>query len=294
MARPGEPGYPACLGDLGDDAPAALHGRGSRALLAELEPADAVTIVGARRSGGYGLGVARELGFGAASAGLVVVSGLALGCDSAAHEGALDARGETIAVLAGGADSASPASRAPLYRRILAAGGAVVSEHPPGTEPRPEAFPRRNRIMAALAAVTVVVEGAPRSGTKHTVERAQELGREVGAVPGPVTSALSALPNELLRDGATTIRGVEDLLDLGVGIGRTTATRFGPPLDAGLERALAAVEAGAATCDEVACAASLGGRQAAVALARLELLGYVRGDVLGRYGRTPLAPPRSG
>ena len=291
--RRGAEGYPDCLLELGADAPATLHGRGPAELLSGVEPERAVTIVGSRRSGGYGVAVARELGFGAAGAGLIVVSGLALGCDSAAHEGALDAGGTTIAVLGGGADIPSPASRARLYERILAGGGLILSEHPPGTRPHREAFPARNRIMAALSGVTVVVEGAVRSGTRHTADRAQQLGRELAAVPGPVTSALSALPNELIRDGASVIRDVQDLLDLGIGVGRVVVRGVGPELDPQLESALLAVEAGNGTCDAVAEAASLDGAGAAVALARLELMGYVRGDAIGRYARTTLTPPPS-
>ena len=300
MSRPvqwtvarGDDSFPDCLLELGAEAPSELYGLGPPELLAGIEPEHAVTIVGSRRSGGYGLGVARDLGFGAAAAGLVVVSGLALGCDSAAHEGALDADGSTIAVLGGGVDVPSPPSRERLYRRILAAGGLILSEYPPGTRPHRESFPARNRIMAALSGVTVVVEAAIRSGTRHTADRAQQLGRELAAVPGPVTSSLSALPNELIHDGAPMIRDVHDLLDLGIGIGRLDVRGTGPALEPGLERALLAVEAGGATCDAVALAAGLEGSAAAVALARLELMGYVRGDAVGRYSRTALRPPET-
>lgn len=188
-------------------------------------------------------------------------------------------------------DVPSPASKARLYRRILAAGGAVVSEHPPGTAPSRGAFPERNRIMAALSRVIVVVEATHRSGTRHTAERAQDLGREVGAVPGPVTSALSELPNDLIRDGATMVRDTQDLLDLGLGVGRVTVRGVGPELEPSLRAALRAVEQGGASCDAVASATGLAGSQAAVALARLELMGYVRGDAVGRYSRTSLRPP---
>ena len=287
----GERGYPACLLELGSKAPERLHGLGRRELLAGHDPDEAVTIVGSRRSGAYGLGVARDLGFGAAAAGLVVVSGMALGCDSAAHEGALDAGGATIAVLAGGVDVPSPSSKVRLYRRILAAGGAVISEHSLGTAPTRGAFPERNRIMAALSRVVVVVEATHRSGTRHTAERAEDLGREVGAVPGPVTSALSELPNDLIRDGATMVRDTQDLLDLGLGVGRVSVRGVGAELEPSLRAALRAVEKGGASCDAVASAAGIAGSQAAVALARLELMGYVRGDAVGRYSRTSLRPP---
>jgi DNA processing protein len=265
---------------------------GDRDVVAGLEPGAVVTIVGSRRSGTYGRGVARELGHAAAAAGLVVVSGMALGCDSAAHEGALDAGGRTVAVLANGPDLAYPPSKADLHRRILASGGAAVAERPPGTAPEPRFFPERNRIMAALAHVVVIVEGRHRSGTRHTASWATDLSREVAAVPGPVTSALSELPNDLIRDGATLVRDPQDLLDLGIGIGRAAVRGVGPALDHALGRALTVVEAGAATCDAVATQAALPGRDAAVALARLELMGYVTADASGRYARTTLRPPR--
>ena len=127
---------------MDEDEPEALFGFGARELLDQFEPDRTVTIVGSRRSGSYGREVARDLGFGAASAGLLVVSGMALGCDSAAHEGALDANGATIAVLGGPADVPYPRSKEPLYRRILASGGAVISEQPSGTEIYPSPLPR--------------------------------------------------------------------------------------------------------------------------------------------------------
>lgn len=291
VLRRGERGYPACVEELGELAPERLYGLGEIALVAEADHTRTVTIVGARRSGPYGRGIARELGFGIASAGLVVVSGMALGCDSAAHEGALEAKGTTIAVLGGGPDIGHPPSRAGLHRRILESGGAVIAEHPPGMPPAPDFFPRRNRIMAALAALTIVVEAALRSGTRHTTDRATELGREIGAVPGPVNSAFSELPNGLIKDGAVVIRDVQDVLDEVLDTGAVSARGVGPEIDdPDLEAALRAVEGGAATCDAVANEIP-DASAAPVALARLELLGYVRGDSLGRYARTPLAVP---
>ncbi|MDQ3573104.1 MAG: DNA-protecting protein DprA, partial [Actinomycetota bacterium] len=286
----GEPGYPVCLENLADP-PAALFGLGDCDLLGDLEPGLTVTIVGSRRSGGYGLGVARELGCVAAGAGLVVVSGMALGCDSAAHQGALDGRGQTIAVLGGGVDVISPPSKAHLHRRIVASGGAVISEYPSGTVPEPHHFPARNRIMAALAKLTVVVEGTYKSGTQITSRRAQDLGRDLGAVPGPVTSPLSELPNELINSGATMVRGAQDLLDAMLGVGVLAAKTIGPELDPRLSAALKAVGAGAASADAVATQAGLDGGATAVALARLELMGYLVADAVGRYARTSLREP---
>ncbi len=289
-----EEGWPDCLTELPaveEEEPELLYGAGAKELLTEADPDRTVTIVGSRRSGSYGREVARELGFAAASAGLLVVSGMALGCDSAAHEGALEANGATLAVLGGPADVPYPRSKEPLYHRILTSGGAVVSEQPSGTQVHPSFFPARNRIMAALAGWVVIVEGAHRSGTQHTVKQAIKLGREVLAVPGPVNSSLSELPNQLLSEGAPIVRDAQDLLDHVLGPGQTQVRGVGPELEPSLLEALLAVEAGARTCDAVAVALGLGGHDAAVALARLELTGYVAGDAVGRYARTQLSAP---
>ncbi len=290
----GEEGWPECLSELpavDEREPKTIYGYGERSLFTGIDPDRTVTIVGSRRSGSYGREVARELAFGAASAGLVVVSGMALGCDSAAHEGALDAKGATIAVLGGPADTPYPRSKEPLYRRILRSGGTVISERPSGTEVYPSLFPARNRIMAALGGFVVIVEGAHRSGTQHTVKQAAALGREVLAVPGPVTSSLSELPNQLLSEGALMVRDAQDLLDHVLGPGQTQVRGLGPELEAHLLEALYKVEAGAGTCDAVAIQLGLDGNDAAIALARLELMGYVAGDSVGRYSRTQLSPP---
>lgn len=286
--------FPEGLRNLESRCPGQIFGVGSRDLVAGLEPAAAVTIVGARRASPYGLAIAHELAAGAGAAGLVVVSGLALGCDSAAHEGALEAGALTIAVLAAGPERASPPSRARLYRRILDCGGAVISEHRPSTHPEPWMFRTRDRLMAALAGVCVVVEGASRSGTRVTADEALELGgRELGAVPGSVHSGLSALPNELIRDGAALIRDRQDLLDLALGPGVVDVRRSGPALEPILRDALAVVAGdGGATCDGVAHQLDCDGPTAAVLLARLELLGYAEASFSGRFTPSGLLPPR--
>jgi len=292
----GAPGFPPGLADLdrvdGLESPRRLHGRGARSLVAGLEPAAAVTIVGARRCTGYGRSVAAELAGSLAEAGLVVVSGMAFGVDSAAHEGALAAAGSTVAVLACGPDRAYPPSARSLYRRILESGGAVVSESPPGYEPGRWDFPRRNRLMAALAAMTVVVEATEPSGSRITAERAMELGRDVGAVPGPIGSRLSAGPHSLLREGAHFVGGAQDVLDRVLGVGAATATRVGPSLDAEGTALLGLVEGEGAGLERLTAASGMPAAAAAVALARLELLGYLRVD-RGRYVRTGLSPPSS-
>jgi DNA processing protein len=278
--------YPDSLRDAAD-APWALIGRGDPGLLDNLEPAGAITVVGARRATSYGREVARGLGRELAAAGLVVVSGMAFGIDACAHRGALDA-GRTIAVLGCGPDVAYPASHRSLWRRICEA-GAVISELPPGTTPWRWTFPARNRIMAALAGMTVVVEAARRSGSLITADLAADLGRDLGAVPGPITSRASAGPNALLAGGACLIRDAQDVLDAMLGPGYAPAAAFGPSLDAGLAAVLAAIEAGESSCDAVAAATGLSGAEAAAALARLEVLGYVTCSPTGSYDRTLLA-----
>jgi len=285
-------GLPAALEALGAAAPRALHGVGRLGVLADLESERAVTIVGARRAGAYGREVAFELARSLTAAGVLVVSGMALGIDSAAHEGALAAGGPTLAVLGPGADRAYPRSAHRLYQRIRS-DGAVVSELPAGTATFRWTFPARNRIMAALAGVTVVVEAAERSGSLITTEMAMECGRTVGAVPGPVTSWRSSGTNRLLADGAQVVRGARDVLDLLLGPGAAPASPAGPPQPADRAAALAAIEAGAGTADAVATATGLDFSATLVALAGLERDGYVRGDHAGRWSRTALAWPGS-
>jgi DNA processing protein len=280
--------YPDHLRDAAD-APWALIGRGDPALLDGLEPFQAVTIVGARRATSYGREVARELGRELAAAGMVVVSGLAFGIDGCAHRGAIDA-GRTIAVLGCGPDVAYPSSHRTLWRRICET-GLVVSEFPPGATPWRWTFPARNRIMAALSGMTVVVEAATRSGSLITTDLAADLGRDLGAVPGPITSRASAGPNGLLASGAQVIRGAQDVLDAMLGPGRKPLAHSGPDLNPQLQIILTAVEAGESTCDAIATASGLSGPAAAAALSRLELLGYLACSNLGTYSRTLLPPP---
>ena len=160
---------------------------------------------------------------------MIVVSGLAFGIDGCAHRGALDAEGRTIAVLGCGPDNAYPAAHRSLWRRIGEV-GLVISEFPPGATPWRWTFPARNRIMAALAGMTVVVEAAARSGSLITADLAADLGRDLGAVPGPVTSRASAGPNDLLAGGACLVRDAQDVLDamLGAGCAADRALRLAP------------------------------------------------------------------
>lgn len=283
-----DPAYPRPLRDLGREAPACLFGRGRPARLEVLGADGCVTVVGSRRPSAYGREVALRLGRELGSAGITVVSGMALGIDSCAHEGALSAERPTVAVLGGGADVLHPARKRRLYAEIVER-GLVLSELPPGVQPRRWTFPARNRIMAALGAMTVVVEARRRSGSLITVQLAADIGREIGAVPGRVGASSADGTNQLLRDGAQLIRSGQDVLDSLLGPGASVqGVGEGPALEPELLRVLELVEGGAGNLDAVARNGALAASAAAVALTRLELLGYLSVDASGRYERTTL------
>jgi DNA processing protein len=279
-----DPSYPARLGDL-DDAPAVLFVAGGAPRLADLVGGDleqgprAVAVVGTRRASPDGLEVARGLGRGLGAAGVTVVSGMALGVDSAAHAGALESSGRTVAVLAGGADVPYPPSKARLHR-FIAECGCVVGELPPGFVALRWCFPARNRIIAALGHMTIVVEAARRSGSLITAEIATDLGREVGAVPGPVTAWRAAGTNALLRDGATLIRDAADALDAAVGVDRHEVTLL--HVEPRLRDLLGAVADGRDTLAALTRAPADVAPTLA-ALTELELLGHLRRVAGGRY-----------
>jgi len=171
-----------------------------------------VAVVGARRPSPYGEAVAERLAADLAAAGVVIVSGLALGIDAAAHRGALEAGGCTVAVLGTGVDVVYPAANAELAARILAGGGALVSQFPDGTQPRRQHFPMRNWTLAQLSDAVVVVEAAEGSGALITAEAALQQAKEVLAVPGSVFSPLSVGCHQLLRDGAGLAQNARDVL----------------------------------------------------------------------------------
>lgn len=283
------PDYPSGLRNL-RDGPAAIFGRGDRGLLSGLSPERAVTVVGARRASSYGMGVARDLARELAMAGMTVVSGLALGIDGAAHTGALEA-GSSCAVLGGGVNFIYPPRHRSLYERHLA-GGIILSELPVGTKVWRWMFPARNRLMAAISAMTVVVEARLRSGSLITATMAQELGRDLGAVPGPVTSAVSRGPNELISAGACVVRDAQDVLDCVLGVGHERLA-YGPKLDPDLHRALEAFELSNGDLDGFAAGLGESGPEPTATLARLELAGYLSCNETGRWSRTTLKVPES-
>src|SRR2546422_7184161 len=195
--------------------PARLHTRG------RWPPPDGprVAIVGSRRPSPYGEAVAEQLAADLARAGVIVVSGLALGCDAAAHRGAMVGGGVTIAVMGTGVDIVYPAAHFQLAEEILAAGGALVSQFADGTAPRRHNFPARNQTMAALSDAVVVVEAVQGSGALITAETALDLHKEVMAVPGSIFSPLSVGTHALIRDGAGLVQNARDILAV-LGIGR--------------------------------------------------------------------------
>jgi DNA processing protein len=211
LVVPDDDAYPNALGEI-QDPPTALWARGDPGAC----DAVAVAVVGSRRATPYGLRTAEGLGSSLASAGVTVVSGMARGIDSAAHEGALAAGGRTLAILGSGLANLYPPESGGLASRI-AASGALLSELPPDTEPKPSHFPRRNRIISGLSRAVVVVEATADSGSLITAKLALDQGREVGAVPGPVHRETSTGPHCLIRDGAFLVQRAEDVLEVVLG-----------------------------------------------------------------------------
>lgn len=252
------------------DPPRSLYLRGSGE--PELLGRRAVGVVGARSCSPYGAQVARMLGRELAAAGLVVVSGLARGIDGEAHRGALESGGPTVGVLGCGIDRDYPAANASLSRR-MEDGGLVVSEYEAGVEPAPWRFPARNRIIAGLCEAVVVIEARERSGALITADFALEEGREVFAVPGEITSALSVGSNALLRLGATPLTGSGDVLEA-LGIERDEAVAD-PDVSEAARRILGLIRDTPAGADELVAKASVKAGAVSVALTELELAGLV-------------------
>lgn len=291
LATYGGPGYPASLGHL-HAPPPILYLRGPGRLPEER----AVAVVGTRRATAYGRRVTRDLVAGLAAAGCTVVSGMARGIDAAAHRAALDAGGATVGVLGTGLDHAYPAVNRALYRRMGEA-GLLASEFPPGEPARAVHFPRRNRVIAALAAAVVVVQAGEKSGALITSDLAVDLGRTVLAVPGPVGPEASVGVHDLLRDGSAPATSAADVLRAlawgGDEAGGDDGGGAAPSRDR-LARLLGRdAPAGAAVCaalsegprdaDELAAEAGLDAASAAALLGRLELEGVVRGLPGGRF-----------
>lgn len=280
---PEDASWPTRLGDLGEHEPLALWVRGSVEALSE----SSLAVVGARACTGYGSQITAELTGEACAAGFTIVSGAAYGVDAVAHRTALAAGAPTIAVLAGGADRPYPAAHDQLIGRI-AAEGTVCSELVPGSAPTRWRFLQRNRLIAAFSQAILVTEAGVRSGTLNTAGHGAELGRPVGAVPGPITSAASAGCHRLVREyGATLVTngaelfellGVSELDMLAPGFDPVGASADGPQRPPSLHvRILDALPlTGGRSLGDAARQAGVTPADAAGALAELELLGYVK------------------
>ncbi|MDJ0664366.1 MAG: DNA-processing protein DprA [Acidimicrobiia bacterium] len=278
--------YPNHLGEL-PDAPDLLFVRG------ELPSQLGVAVVGTRRCTSYGRSIARDYGTAIARCGWPLVSGLARGIDGCAHRGTVDGAGVGIAVLGSGIDVMYPQEHRDLARDLIASGGAVASESPPGTPPEAWRFPPRNRVISGLAAAVVVVEATVKGGALITAEAALRHGKQVFALPGDITRASSVGCNLLIRDGAFPVLDSDDLvesLELLMG----PAPR--PPVNsdaaggqAGDRELLELIASGVGDFDEIMTQIDAAPGEVLAALGRLEAGGVVRCDVPGRYsvsGRT--------
>jgi len=271
----GDDDWPQPLNDLQTHAPFALWARGDVAHLAALDRS--VALVGARAATGYGEHVTIEVASGLVDRGFAIVSGAAYGVDGAAHRAALASRGTTVAVLAGGLDRFYPSGHEQLLARIVDR-GVVLSEVPPGTTPTKWRFLLRNRLIAALANATVVVEAGWRSGSLNTAGHAGTLGRPLGAVPGPVTSAASSGCHRLLREyAAVCVTNADEIAELaGVGTGHPPGDATSGDLSAARLRVLDAVHARTPRrMERVAALAGLATDRVRAELGLLELEGFV-------------------
>lgn len=282
--------YPARLREIAAP-PAVLFVAGDPAVL----DAPQIAVVGSRRPSADGLASARELAAGLAGGGLVVTSGLARGIDAVAHAAAIEAGGRTIAVLGTGPDRVYPASNARLAERIVAGGGALVTEFPAGTAPRAEHFPRRNRIVSGLALGTLVVEAGLPSGSLSTARHALDQGREVFAVPGSVHNPLSRGCHALIREGAMLVESVEDVLvQIGAQIepasrasARTHASAHAHARDPRVREVYDALGHAATSLDTLVERTGLTAQEVSSILVALEIDGCVRSQPGGLYERRP-------
>lgn len=266
----GDPAYPSFLAAI-VDPPAALWVRGNPAILR----LPTVAMIGSRGGSSYALTVATALSADLAARGLLIASGFARGVDSAAHRGALSARGCTVAVLGNGVDVVYPAEHGPLAAEIIRS-GALVSEFVPGTAPRRHFFPQRNRIISGLSRAVIVVEAGERSGSLITARFALEQGRDVLAVPGNILSGRNRGGHALLRDGAKIVESADDILEE-LGIGSVTGAHA--PSNEVTDPVLACFSRGE-TCD-LDTIAERSGLPLARLLRRLSEL-----ELEGRVGRT--------
>ncbi|MCX6368251.1 MAG: DNA-processing protein DprA [Armatimonadetes bacterium] len=286
------PDYPQDLRHF-DDSPPILFVRG------KLPATPGLAIVGSRRATGYGKGQAVRFAQVFAEAGFTVVSGGAAGIDTAAHKGTLEVGGATIAVVACGLDYIYPAENRQLFEQLVAQGGAIVSEFSVGTKPEPWRFPARNRIIAALSQVTVVIESPEQSGALITARNAAEYGRDVWVVPGPVDTGRSRGGHRLVQDGASLADSPEDILEalavmpraINLALPLEVEERVPeqkplpelPPDEAALLTQLSSMASG---LDDAAEAAGLAPAQALVAATMLEMKGLVQRQPGNQFRRS--------
>lgn len=279
-----QPDYPALLAQL-DSAPPIITYRGDATLAAR----PCVAMVGARNASAAAIKLAREFANALAQAGFTVVSGLARGIDGAAHQGALPG---TIGVIASGIDIAYPPQHQDLQDRI-AREALLLAEQPPGTEPKGSHFPSRNRIIAGMAAGTLVVEAAPKSGSLITARLAGEAGREVMAIPGSPLDARSQGCNQLIREGAVLVQSPDDVIELLSGFDGTPRSSFreeAPAFDYDVDELAAAEPADIASLlttapiavDELIRQAGAGAASVQMALLELEIAGMLARHAGGR------------
>jgi DNA processing protein len=275
--HPGDQRYPDAIADS-PDPPRTLWARGDLALLER----PTVAIVGTRRATAYAERVTRQLAATLARAGACVISGLARGVDAAAHRGALEVGGATVAVLGTGLDVCYPRGHAALQRDI-GARGLLLSELPPHVAAHGGSFPKRNRIIAALAQATIVVEAGVKSGALITANHALEMHRAVAAVPGPIDVPQAQGSNELLRDGANVIASMADALAL---LGLTAPIRLQDIPEGTDERTVwQALEVGGIDLESLAARASLPAHLTLAAVSALELRGLVECALTGEIRR---------
>ncbi|HJQ20968.1 MAG TPA: DNA-processing protein DprA [Gemmatimonadaceae bacterium] len=270
--------YPAALKDLQENAPTRLFLRGRAATL-DVQPR--IAIVGTRRATSYGLRVARELATAFARSGACVVSGLARGIDGAAHQATLDADGFTIAVLGTGLDHSFPRAHAAMQSAI-GQRGLLITELEPQFHGEKFTFPNRNRLIAALTSLTIVVEAPFKSGAIITADHALELGRTLAAIPGPIDQPQSAGTNRLIADGAHVITSPEDALAL-VGLTHARASRATPDGDDGLVWRV--LDQGPLDLDALCHASGLPATQCLAAVTRLEISGIIECALTGEIRR---------
>jgi DNA processing protein len=275
---PSDDHYPAALSDLAQP-PARLFFAGDVQLLDR----PAVAIVGTRESTQYGERTARSLARDLATAGVCVISGMARGIDGTAHRAALEHGGGTIAVLGTGIDVPYPAGHRTLHAEI-ARRGLVLSENPPGQTAQKGCFPKRNRIIAALGRITVVVEAGHKSGALNTASHALDLGRIVAAVPGQIDSEHSAGTNQLIRDGAVVITSSSDLLAL-LGLSAPSPQRTLPNLPDAEQKVWECVGFDFTDSDSISLKTGLAPPACLAAITSLELMGLVECSLAGEIRR---------